>query len=201
MHTTHNDLRRAFNEVSASSAGGAPFLIAYGGTFLVTGFLALFMPTDTVAMLAMFQGGVALPAALWLERKLGTGPLSPDNPLKPLAGLMAMSQSLGLPLLILVYSLEPRGIPLALAALGGVHFLPYAWLQRTRIYTGLAFALAVGSFALQLSLGPAAFAYILLYVAFAYGVSAPWLYRHAARLAPNPARDSGRDKPPLPSNL
>ena len=33
-------LDRAFAEVSASSAGGAPFLIAYGATFLISGVLS-----------------------------------------------------------------------------------------------------------------------------------------------------------------
>ena len=34
-----NDLKEALDEVSASSAGGAPFLISYGATFLITGIL------------------------------------------------------------------------------------------------------------------------------------------------------------------
>jgi len=181
--TTSYDLKRAFTEVSASSAGGAPFLITYGATFLVTAILSLFIPKPIAALIAMFQGGVALPAAFWLERKMGTGRMAPDNPLRSLSILLATSQALGLPLLILVYSLDPRGIPLALAALGGVHFLPYAWLHRTRIYTTFAFAVAMGAFALQLGLGSAAFSVILLYVAVVYAVATPLVYRNAARLA------------------
>jgi hypothetical protein len=201
MNAPFYDLQHAFDEVSASSAGGAPFLMAYGVTFLATGLLSFFIPSETAALIALFQGGLALPAALWLERKLGSGPLSPANPLKPLSAMLAMSQSLGLPLLILVYSLEPRGIPLALAGLGGMHFLPYAWLQRTRAYAVLAGALSVGAFALQMGLGWGAFSYILLYVAAAYALSAPWIYRHASRLTQDPARSLGRDKTPMPSNL
>jgi hypothetical protein len=33
MTQVSNDLNQAFDEVSASSSGGAPFLIAYGTTF------------------------------------------------------------------------------------------------------------------------------------------------------------------------
>jgi len=178
-----DELKQAFTEVSASSAGGAPFLIAYGATFLITAMLSFFISRQATALIAMFQGGVALPVAFWLERKLGTGRMAPDNPLRSLSVLLAMSQALGLPLLILVYSLDPRGIPLALAALGGVHFLPYAWLHRTRIYTAFAFAVAVGAFALQLGLGAAAFSVILLFVAMLYLGTTPLVYRHAARLA------------------
>jgi len=182
MYNTTNDLKIALTEVSASSAGGAPFLIAYGATFLITAILSFFIPWPTAAVIAMFQGGVALPVAFWLERRLGSCRMSRDNPLKPLSGLMAVSQALGLPLLIVVYSLNPRAIPVALAALGGVHFLPYAWLHRTRIYTILGIVLSLGAFAIQVALAANAFSYILLFVAVVYAVAAPLVYRHAARL-------------------
>ncbi len=182
MDTHLDSFKPAFDEVSASSAGGAPFLIAYGITFLITAILSLFLPRPTAAIIAMFQGGVALPAAFWLELKMGSKRMSSQNPLKPLSAQMAMSQALGLPLLILVYSLNPRGIPLALASLGGVHFLPYAWLHRTRLYTIFAFAVALGAFALQVFLAKQAFTYILFYMAVIYLVIAPLVYKNAARL-------------------
>jgi hypothetical protein len=163
--TTTYDFRRALDEVSASSAGGAPFLIAYGATFLITGLISFFVPRPTAALIAMFQGAIALPAAFWLERRLGTARMSATNPLKALSAQMAMSQALTLPLLILVYSLNPGGVPLALAATGGMHFLPYAWLHRTQIYTYFAFAVAMGAFAIQLGLGTNAFSYVLVYIA------------------------------------
>lgn len=184
MNTTSKTFtfQEALDEVSASSAGGAPFLIAYGFTFLMTAILSFFLPRSTMAMIAIFQGGVALPAAFWLERKMGTRRMSADNPLKQLSGLMAMSQMLGLPLLILVYSLNPGGMPLALACLGGVHFLPYAWLHRTRIYAFFAFVVALGAFGIQILLQKEAFSYILIFIAVVYAVTAPLVYRHAKRI-------------------
>lgn len=183
-----NNFDRAFYEVSASSSGGAPFLICYGATFFITAILSLFLPTGTVALIAMFQGGVALPAAFWLERRMGSMRMATDNPLRPLSAQMAMSQALGLPLLILVYTLNPLGVPLALASLGGVHFLPYAWLHRTRIYAIFAFVVAIGAFALQLTFkGTVAFSVILFFVALVYWITAPLVYRHAAQLVKNAA--------------
>jgi hypothetical protein len=81
---------------------------------------------------------------------------------------MAVSQALALPALIVSYSLNPRSIPVVLAALGGVLFLPYAWLHRTRLYIYLAVAVSIGSFLLQLVLQSAAFSSILFYVAAIY---------------------------------
>lgn len=67
------DLEFARDEVSASSAGGAPFLIAFGGTILVCAVAAFFLPVKQAALLVMFQGSVALPLAFVLERKMGWG--------------------------------------------------------------------------------------------------------------------------------
>jgi hypothetical protein len=182
MSDPSNDLNAAFNDVSASSMGGAPFLIAYGATFLITAILSFFVPRPTAALIAMFQGGVALPIAFWLERKMGSRRMAADNPLRSLSVQLAMSQSLGLVVLILVYSLNPGGIPLALASLGGVHFLPYAWLHRTRIYIYFAVAVSIGAFAIQVLFASYAFSYILLYVAVVYWMTAPLVYKHASGL-------------------
>jgi hypothetical protein len=182
MDKTYNDLKRAQDEVSASSAGGAPFLIAYGLTFIVTGILAFYLPRETSALVAMFQGGAALPLAFWLESRMGTTKMSNENPLKSLSVQMAMSQGLAIPFLIVVYNIDPGQIPVVMAGLGGVHFLPYAWLHRTRIYAILGFVVSVGAFALVLGLKTAAYAYILIFVGVVYWVGAPLVYRHAKRI-------------------
>lgn len=182
MNQNTMNLDQAFTEVSRSSAGGAPFLIAYGATFIITGILSYILPAETVALIAMFQGGVALPAAFWLERRMGQGRMSAENPLRALSVQLAMSQALALPLLIVAYNLNPRSIPVMLAGLGGVHFLPYAWLHRTRLYAILAGVVALGAFGFQLVLGSAAFHVNLLFVGVVYWLLAPAVYRHAARI-------------------
>jgi hypothetical protein len=130
----------------------------------------------------MFQGGVALPVAFWLERRMGTTRMSNENPLKSLSAQMAMSQALALPFLIVVYNIDPSQIPVVMAGLGGVHFLPYAWLHRTNIYAILGFAVSIGAFALILGLKSAAYAYILVFVGVVYWIGAPLVYRHAKNI-------------------
>ena len=146
--------------------------------------LAFFLPREVSALIAMFQGGVALPAALWLEKRMGTTRLSEDNPLKQLSGMIAMSQGLAIPFLIVIYSTDPGQIPVTMAGLGGVHFLPYAWLHRTRIYSFLAGAVAIGAFALVLALQGQSFSYILLWVSACYLIAAPLVLRHARSFQP-----------------
>ncbi len=179
MKQNKMDLGQAFIEVSASSAGGTPFLIAYGTTFLITGTISFALPAETVALVAMFQGGVALPTAFWLERQIGWERLSTENPLRALSTLLAFSQALAIPALIVVFNLNPRAVPVILAGLGGVHFLPYAWLHRTRLYVVLALIVSLGAFGLQLVLGSTAFHVNLLYMGVVYWLFAPAVYRHA----------------------
>lgn len=180
--TDSNDLRQALDEVSASSAGGAPFLLAYGATFFITAILSFFLPLQPAALIALFQGMVALPVAFWLERRMGTRRMSPDNPLRMLSALMAVSQGLVIPALIVVYALNALYVPVVLAGVGGMHFMPYAWLHRTRVYIYLAAVVALGAFGVQLALQTRAFAFILFFVAIVYWISAPFVYRHTKKL-------------------
>ncbi len=169
----------AFEQVRASSSGGAPFLISYGLTFFITALLSLFLPLNISAMIAMFQGGAALPLAFWMEKKMSTDRMSPDNPLNQLSMQMAISQALGLPAMIAMYSVAPELIPLLLASLGGVHFMPYAWLHRTRLYIWLAAAVAGGAFLLQIFLAANEFTVILFWISITYWVAAVPIYRNA----------------------
>jgi hypothetical protein len=177
MKAIANDLELAREDVTLSSAGGSPFLISYGLTFLLTATFSLFLSARVVALIAMFQGGVSLPLAFWLEHRLGKKRMSSDNPLKPLSVQLAISQALGLPTLIAVYSLEPKLIPLALASLGGVHFMPYAWVHNSKIYIYLAVAVSIGAYVIQSVLATNDFEAILLWVAMVYFVAAVPIYK------------------------
>jgi len=179
MSGTDFTFRQALDEVSASSSGGAPFLISYGITFIITGILANIFPRETSALFVMFQGGAALPAAFWLEKRLGTARMSPDNPLTNLSMYLAISQALAIPFLIVVYNIDPGQIPVVMAGLGGVHFLPYAWLHRTKIYVIVGILISLGAFGLVLILQTAAYANILFFVGIIYLIAAPFVFRHS----------------------
>ena len=92
------------------------------------------------------------------------------------------SGNVALPAVIVAYSLRPDFVPVAMAAVGGGHFLPYAWLQRTPVYAVLGVVVSLGAFALQVLLQAAAFPWILLFMALCYAVSAPMVYRNARLL-------------------
>ena len=176
------DLELARREVSQSSAGGAPFLICFGATLLACGVAAFFLPVRQAALAVMFQGGIALPLAFLLERRMGWGPMAKDNPLNALSIQLAMSQIVAFPIVIAMFDLRPGGVPLAMASIAGGHFLPYAWLQRSNVYIGLAVAVSAGALAIQIAAGAAAFPFILLLMTACYWVAAPLVYRNARHL-------------------
>jgi hypothetical protein len=131
---------------------------------------------------ALFQGGIALPVAFFLERRLAKERMTKENPLLSLSALLAMSQALTLPALIVGYSMNPGSVPVMLAAIGGGHFLPYAWLHRTRIYSIFAFTVSFGGFAIQLALPQSAFVVILFFIAVVYLATAPLVLRKSRTL-------------------
>ena len=177
-----NDLHRARTEVSQSSAGGAPFLFCFGTTIFVCALAGFYLPPKTAALMVMFQGGVALPAAFLLERRMGWGPMAKDNPLNALSVQLAMSQIAAFPIVIAVFDWQPAGVALAMASIAGGHFLPYAWLQRTNVYTTLAVAVPAGALVLQILMSASAFPMILLWMSSCYWVAAPLVYRAARRI-------------------
>ena len=177
-----SDLDRARANVSASSAGGAPFLIAFGLTLGLTGLAAFYVPVRVAALITLFQGNAALPLAFWLERRMGSERMTTDNPLRSLSVQMAMSQAVSLPAVLLLFPYAPWAVPAAMAALGGGHFLPYTWLQRTRVYFVLGVIVSVGAWVLALVLREAAIPWTLLFLTATYWTTAVIVYRRAAAL-------------------
>jgi hypothetical protein len=177
------DFARARLEITTSSAAGSPFLMAFGLTILLTGLAAFMLPTKTAALILLFQGNAALPLAFWLEPRLGWGKMSPDNPLKALSIQLAMSQMAAFPVVILAYALAPWSVGAAMAAVAGGHFVPYAWLQGTRIYIVLGAVVSAGALALTLVLRQAALPWTLVFIGVVYWIAAIGLYRHGASVA------------------
>jgi hypothetical protein len=141
-------------EARTANGGGFSFLLVHGITWVGAGILSFVLPRDTAALVYLFQGLVAFPASLIVERALGYRTLSTnENSLVSLFVLVAVAQGLALPASIIVFNLDPRLVPVVFAATNGGHFLPYSWLHGTRAYIGLAIVAALGPFAVVVTAG------------------------------------------------
>lgn len=125
---------------------GAAFLLAYGVTWMICGVAWRRLRPRLATFVTLFQGMVALPAALGASAMLGMFDRRPDEAMITQLGvLVAMSQLLVLPLLIV---LTAKGfytlVPLCFAASSAIHFVPYAWLYQTPLYIVMPVALAIG---------------------------------------------------------
>ncbi len=143
------------DESLAANRGGFSFLFVHGLTWIVAAALTFVLPLKDAALVYLFQGFVAFPASLVLERLLGFRTLSTrENSLVSLFVLIAVAQGLALPASIVAFNLDARYLPVVFAATNGGHFLPYSWLHRTRAYVLLAVVAALGPYALVLVAGP-----------------------------------------------
>jgi hypothetical protein len=137
------------DEARFANRGGFAFLAVHGVTWLIAGASSYVLPVEQAALVYLFQGLVAFPLSLGLERLLGFRFIrTADNSIVELFVLIALTQGLALPASIVAFNLEPLTVPVVFAATNGGHFLPYAWLHRTRAYAVLAAVAAVGPFAL-----------------------------------------------------
>lgn len=177
------DTNIARSEVTAHSAGGAPFLFAFGTSLLATALLGLDWPVRTTALVLLLQGNVALPLAFLLERFLSWGRMSPGNPLKPLSVCLAMAQIAMLPVALLAFMLAPWSTGAAMGAIAGGHFVPYAWLQRTRTYAVLGAVVSVGTFLLTMTLKEQALLPTLVLMGVSYWIGGSIILARARRLS------------------
>ena len=139
------------DEARTANRGGVAFLLVHGITWLVAAILTFVLAVEQAALVVLFQGLVAFPASLMLERLLGFRFIAArDNAVVSLFVLIAMTQGLSLPGSIIVLNLDPIYLPVAFASTNGGHFLPYMWLHRTRAYAVLAIVCALGPFAVLL---------------------------------------------------
>jgi hypothetical protein len=124
---------------------GAPFLVAYGITWLICGVLWQKLKPAHAALGTLFQGMVALPFALLLMALIGAFQNRPEiGLLNDLVIIIAMSQLLALPLLIQIFRKEDYSlIPFVFSAAGAVHFLMYAWLYQSAAYIVMPILIAI----------------------------------------------------------
>lgn len=150
------DLRESLHDLAMLNVYGISFLVAYGTTWVICGLLWLRVTPRLAALCTLFQGMVALPAALGLSFAIGA--LGNDRPvdeaITELSIYIAMSQLLGLPVLVYLYIREHYAlVPYVFAAVCSMHFMLYSWLYQTPVYVAMAVVISVGATVVMLAGG------------------------------------------------
>jgi len=129
-------MNELLEELAKTNLSGAPFLFAYGITWIICGVLWVKLRASMAAIATLFQGMFALPVALFIMFMIGAFVNRPETgELDSLVIIIAMSQLLVLPLLIVMFRKQHYFlIPYVFSTVGAVHFLMYTWLYQTISY-------------------------------------------------------------------
>lgn len=139
-------LNELLEQLATINISGAPFLLAYGLTWLICGVLWKKVKNTYASLATLFQGMFALPAALLILHLIGDFQSRPDTgQLNNLVIINAMSQLLVLPLLIAMFKGKHYTlIPFVFSTASAVHFLMYSWLYQTPSYIAMSVIIAIG---------------------------------------------------------
>lgn len=145
------DLEDARTGFIRGSLGGFPFVFVNAVAWLIMG--GVFVWADTAgidvrwpALALIFIGAVTMPLAFVMQAALDLPAPSTSNPFPLLAASISLVLLLGLPAPLIVWFVEPGYAPAVWAAVLGAHFLPHAWLQRTRWYVSLSVLISLTAF-------------------------------------------------------
>lgn len=146
------ELIESLERLAEQNMSGLAFLTAYGVTWLVCGVFWQRAPERVAAFATLFQGLVALPAALGISALIGAlgGERPVPGEITQLSLLIGTSQLLGLPFLIyLVVKHRYALVPFAFAAITSMHFVLYSWLYQTPAYIVMAVLISLGTAAVM----------------------------------------------------
>lgn len=164
-------VRDALAEVTLGGVGatlsGALFWAAIAATLLLQG-----LSVDALAW-ATVMGGVAVhPLGFVLNRQLGGDILARGHPWAGLIWTLGGTQLLGWMTVAVLFAQAPTLVPFGLATLVGAHFLPFAWLYRSRPYAVLGTGAVLGVGMMQLLWHDAAALPISVGMAFSMAIAA-----------------------------
>jgi len=170
------------DDLIAGARNGYPVFIAGALYWLAMGALGLAIEGQTLALCYLFGVGGIFPLGI-LFGKLLKADLISKNPLGALSGIVGGIQAFFLPLWIVIYIEHYELLPMAIGLLAGSHFLPYAWIYRSRTYLFLTLAMAAASFFLGYVFDGLAFSALPWTLAAVYLATAAGLAAESRRAA------------------
>ena len=154
---------------------GYPILVTGSAFFVVLAALGGALPQRTLGLVWIFGMMVIFPTGVILGSLLGIRVMTRDNPLGTLGGLVAAVQAFFIPVFIVVYQFTPQYLPLTVGLLGGAHFLPYAWIYRSRAYIFVAVGTGLASLVAGTVLVSFAYTVVPLAIGLIFACGVVWI--------------------------
>lgn len=142
------------------------------------------LPQPRALVLSFVITGAVFPLGALLTRLMGGDLFAKSPTLTPLGLQLAAVQLFYWPVIVVVFRNAPEWTPFTMAVLFGSHFLPYAWLYRSRGYGFLAVAVAVVLSAAAIAAGQPLYTTAPLVAAACYAVAIALLWQEVRGLAP-----------------
>lgn len=163
------------DQIIRSAKRGYPILISAAAFFALMGALAQVLPTRVLGLAWIFGMMVIFPVGVGLGRLLGARVMTTDNPLGTLGGLVAGTQAFFIPVFIVIYQFLPQYLPLAVGLLGGAHFLPYAWIYRSRAYLFVTLGIGLSALICGTAFVSQAYLVVPLVMATVFAIAVFWI--------------------------
>ena len=163
--------------VSTTSQRGIGMPAAGMLFWLGTAWLMRHFPIPQAVLYSFFLTGPVFPMGVLLTRLAGGNLFTKSAGLTPLGLMLAALQLFFWPIIVLVYALSPAWTPWTMAVLFGSHFLPYAWLHRSRAYGFLSASVAISLTTLALVTRAPMPETVPLVTAACYFVAIVWMWR------------------------
>jgi hypothetical protein len=110
------------------------------------------LPVRTQGWALLCVAILVYPAGYLINRALGGDLLARGHPLGGIVRTLGATEGLGWAVTGVFVLQAPTLVPFAMAAMAGAHFLPFAWLYRSRAYAVLGAASVTGAALLQILL-------------------------------------------------
>jgi hypothetical protein len=162
-------------EIIKSAKRGYPILISAAAFFALIAALGRVIPLHTLGLAWIFGMMVIFPLGVGLGSLLNARVITTNNPLGNLGGLVAGTQAFFIPVFIVIYQFVPQYLPLAVGLLGGAHFLPYAWIYRSRAYVFVTLGTCLSALVLGIAFTSVAYTVVPLGMAAVFAIAVLWI--------------------------
>jgi hypothetical protein len=183
------------DRIIKSAKRGYPILVSAAVFFALIAALGPLLPQRTLGLAWIFGMMLIFPFGVALGRGLKAPVISTDNPLGTLGGLLAGTQGFFIPVFIVVYQFVPQYLPLTVGLLGGAHFLPYAWIYRSRAYVFVTVGICLSALVLGTTFVSTAYTVVPIGMAAVFAVAVVWILNENRQTLTSVATPSRSDSP------